>query len=81
MSSPNPGRRSLEAISRISPGDAHRLINDGDAVLVDTRVPRYIREAHAKGAISAPLDAIRDDPSATPLKDMGVDQSIILYCT
>lgn len=81
MSSPSPDRRSLEAISRISPGGAHRLINDGDAVLVDTRDPRYFREAHATGAISASLDAIEKDPSATPLKDVGADQSIILYCT
>lgn len=81
MTSPSPNRGNLEAIDRITPGDAHRLVVDGDAVLVDTRDSRYFGEAHAKGAISAPLDAISENPSATPLKDVDVDQAIILYCT
>jgi rhodanese-related sulfurtransferase len=81
MTSPSPKRGRLETIPRIPPGDAHRLVADGNAVLVDTRDSRYFREAHAEGAISAPLDAIREDPTATPLKDLRADQSIILYCT
>ena len=81
VTSTSPDRGRLEAISRISPRDAHRLVAENGAVLVDTRDSRYFRETHAEGAISAPLDAIREDPSVTALKDVRADQAIILYCT
>jgi rhodanese-related sulfurtransferase len=52
LNEPAVTRKTLETIDRIAPADAHRLVEDGEAVLVDTRHPRFYREAHAAGAIS-----------------------------
>ena len=60
-------------VSRLSAGDARALIEAGRAVLVDTRDRRLYDNAHAEGALSAPLADI--DATALP-----ADRILILYC-
>ena len=73
-------RKSLETIPRVAPADAHRLVEDGEAVLVDTRHPRFYRDAHAAGAISVPFEEIRRSPDQPALRSMPEGQTIVLYC-
>lgn len=81
MSANAPSRSDLESIARASPAEANRLVEEGKAVLVDTRDLRYYEEAHAQGAISVPLDDFRGGPPPASLKGVAADQTIILYCT
>lgn len=80
MNEPAVTRKTLETIRRTTPADAHRLVEDGEAVLVDTRHPRFYREAHAAGAISVPFEEIRRSPDHPALRSMPEGQTIILYC-
>ena len=80
MNEPVVTRKTLESIRRIAPADAHRLIEDGEAVLVDTRHPRFYQDAHAAGAISVPFEEIRRSPDHPALRSMPESQTIVLYC-
>ena len=80
MKKPAVTRKTLETIRRIAPADAHRLVEDGEAVLVDTRHPRFYRDAHASGAISVPFEEIRRSPDHPALRSMPEGQTIVLYC-
>jgi phage shock protein E len=73
-------RKSLEAIRRITPAEARRLVEDGEGVLVDTRDRQFYREAHAAGAISVPFGDIRRSPDQPSLRSVPEGQTIILYC-
>ena len=46
--------RSPDDVSRISPAKAKALVDDGQAVLVDTRSVSQYQALHAAGAISIP---------------------------
>jgi rhodanese-related sulfurtransferase len=80
LNEPAVTRKTLETIRRIAPADAHRLVEDGEAVLVDTRHPRFYRDAHAAGAISVPFEEIRRSPDHPALRSMPKGQTIVLYC-
>ena len=80
MSEPGAPRKTLETIQRISPADARRLMEDGDAVLVDTRDRQFYRDAHAAGAISVPFSEIRRSPDHPALRSVPEGQMIVLYC-
>jgi rhodanese-related sulfurtransferase len=77
---PAVSRKTLETIRRIAPADAHRLVEGGEAVLVDTRHPWFYRDAHAAGAISVPFEAIRRSPDDPALRSVPEGQTIVLYC-
>ena len=79
MSEPGT-RKILETIRRIAPADAHRLVQDGAAVLVDTRDAKFYRDTHAAGAISAPFGEIRRSPDHPALRSVPEGQTIVLYC-
>ncbi|MCE5258205.1 MAG: rhodanese-like domain-containing protein [Chloroflexi bacterium] len=64
------------AITRISVGDAKKMIDEGQAVLVDTRTADAYERQHAQGAISLP------EAQALDLMDtLPKDKTLILYCT
>jgi rhodanese-related sulfurtransferase len=80
MSEPGVTRKTLETIGRIAPADARRRMEDGSAVLVDTRDPRFYQEAHAAGAISVPFEEIRRSPDHPALRSVPRGRTIVLYC-
>lgn len=79
-SEPRVNRKALEAIRRIEPADARRLVEDGEAVLVDTRDRRFYGDTHAAGAISVPFSEIRRSPDHSALRSVPEDTTIVLYC-
>ena len=74
-------RRELSSIRRIGVAEAQALVEQGRAVLVDTRERRFFEEAHARNAISFPLADIERDPRRSDLRSIPQDRAIILYCT
>lgn len=56
---------------RVSATEAHRLLRDGDAVLVDVRETDEFRAGHAPGALHVPLSG------SLPLPD---GRDMILIC-
>lgn len=80
MSEPRITRKTLESIRRVAPADANRLVEDGDAVLVDTRDRQFYEEAHAAGAISVPFGEIRRSANHPALRSVPNGQTIVLYC-
>jgi rhodanese-related sulfurtransferase len=80
MSEPRITRKTLESIRRVAPADASRLVEDGDAVLVDTRDRQFYEEAHAAGAISVPFGEIRRSANHPALRSVPNGQTIVLYC-
>lgn len=80
MSEPRVTRKALETIRRISAGDARRLVEAGDAVLVDTRSRQFYQEAHAAGAISIPFEEIRRSAEHPALGSVPEGKMIVLYC-
>jgi hypothetical protein len=67
---------SPDAVSRISPAKAKSLVDDGEAVLVDTRSVGEYQALHAAGAISLP-----ESQTASRAGELPEDQDIIFYCT
>lgn len=80
MSEPRVNRKELGTIRRIEVADAHRLVETGDAVLVDTRAGQFYEEAHATGAISVPFGEIRRSADHPALRSVPQGQTIVLYC-
>jgi rhodanese-related sulfurtransferase len=79
MGEPGVTRKTLETIHRISPADALRLMEDGVAVLVDTRDRQFYRDAHVAGAISVPFEEIRRSQDHPALRSVPEGQTIVLY--
>jgi phage shock protein E len=77
---PAVSRKTLETIRRIAPADARRLVEDGEAVLVDTRDRQFYEEAHADGAVSVPFGEIRRSADHPALRSVPESQTIVLYC-
>jgi rhodanese-related sulfurtransferase len=80
MSDPRVTRKALGSIRRIAPTEARRLVEDGAAVLVDTRDGEFYEEAHAAGAISVPFREIRRSQDHPALRSVPEGQTIVLYC-
>ena len=75
-----PAPRDVPDVRRLSVAEAHRLVESGSAVLVDTRGPHHYDNTHATGGVSLPLSVIeaangRIGPDAVPS-----DRLLILYC-
>jgi len=75
QNSPSP-YASADEIPRISVEEAYKAVNEGQAVLVDTRPLSSYTSQHAAGAISLPYeDVVQNRVSLDP------DKWYILYCT
>lgn len=64
-------------VLRISVQEAKRALDAGQAVLVDVRSLRFYAAAHAKSAISLPLEKMENELDHLSLDH---DQWIITYC-
>lgn len=63
-----------DGIARITPAEAHDLVEKGEAVIVDVRGEDSYRIGHIKGALWMP------DISAH-VKELPRDKKIVLYCS
>ncbi|KUN88632.1 MBL fold metallo-hydrolase [Streptomyces griseoruber] len=52
--------------SRVTPAQAHRLLQAGSAVLVDVREEDEFAAGHAPGAVHLPLSVLADAPAGLP---------------
>ena len=59
----------------IAASDAHALVNEGKAVIVDVREPYEWRSGHAVPATHIPLGGL-----ATKIKHLPKDREILLIC-
>lgn len=69
--------RMLRGPKPVSPGEAVRLINSADAVVVDVRSASDFKKGHILHAVNVPLAGI-DSRANEISKDK--DRSIICYC-
>ena len=65
-----------DEIPRVSVEEAYQAIQNGEAILVDTRPLSGFNMQHAAGAISLPYEEIERD-----LGSLDPDRWYILYCT
>ena len=65
------------AIPRLKPYEVARAVKEGRAVVVDIRVAEDYEEEHVKGAISIPLEEIRERGP----KELPTDKLIVTYCS
>jgi hypothetical protein len=61
-------------VRRIDVAEAKRLVDGGEAVLVDTRDELAYRQAHVQGALWLPVDDM-----ATRASELPEDKLLILY--
>jgi hypothetical protein len=66
--------RSPDDVLRISPAKAKALVDDGTAVLYDTRPTDQYRSLHAAGAVSFP-----EDEAAARFDELPDDRDLIFY--
>ncbi|MDH3899525.1 MAG: rhodanese-like domain-containing protein [Gammaproteobacteria bacterium] len=67
-------RHRLGKVKQVMPGEATRLLNHEDAIMVDIRTDKDYRDGHIVNAVHAPADN-----AATKLQKYR-DQSLIIYC-
>lgn len=66
--------RTGNDVQRITPAEAKALLNDGAAILYDTRSARSYRTQHAAGAISLPEADV-----AARFSELPTDKALIFY--
>jgi len=66
----------ISGITDIAPGEATRMINHDNAVMIDMREDKDYREGHIVNAIHAPASSVSD----TGKLDNYRDQPVIVYC-
>jgi hypothetical protein len=71
-----PDIRSARDVKRITPADAKALLDNGTAVLYDTRTLNGYRSQHAAGAVSFPAGV-----ETARFGELPVDKALIFYCT
>jgi uncharacterized Zn ribbon protein len=64
------------AITRIKVSELVEALKEGRAVVVDIRVAEAYEEEHIKGAVSIPLEEIRERGP----KELPADKLIVTYC-
>jgi hypothetical protein len=64
------------AIPRIKVEELVKAVKEGRAVVVDIRVAEAYEEEHIKGAVSIPLEEIRERAP----KELPADKLIVTYC-
>jgi predicted sulfurtransferase len=67
---------SADQAPRMDAAEVKRLVEKGDAVLVDVRAKEAFDSGHAEGALHIPVDQV-----ASRLKDLPKDKLIAAYCT
>jgi len=72
----NEIRQRLSGINQIEPGDATRLLNHENAVIVDMREDKDYREGHIVNAVHAPSG------SSNPVEKLAQyrEKPVIVYC-
>lgn len=63
-------------VARVSPEQAHMSAMAGNALIVDVRGQEYYATAHARGAISLPLEQL-----PARLGELPRDKAVLFYCT
>ena len=63
-------------IPRVTAEEAYQAVQNGEAVLVDTRSEAQFQEQHAAGAINLPVDQVLDR-----IGELDPDTWYITYCT
>jgi rhodanese-related sulfurtransferase len=79
-SDPVPPLHAVPDVRRLSVPEAHRLVESGSGLLVDTRGPHHYDNAHAAGAVSLPVSMIEADEGPIGLASLPADRLLILYC-
>jgi rhodanese-related sulfurtransferase len=64
------------AVPRIDGVEAKRLVDKGEAVLVDVRSKDAFVGGHADGALNIPVSQLADR-----MKELSKDKTIVAYCT
>lgn len=64
------------SVARITPEEAHAMVQNGEALLVDVRDQAAFEAGHAAGALSLPESEV-----AGRMSELPPDQMIITYCT
>jgi hypothetical protein len=73
----NPGLiRSQNEVPRVTPQEAYQAVQNGEAVLLDTRGPSQFAALHATGAFNIPINEVE-----ARLRDLDPDVWYITYCT
>jgi rhodanese-related sulfurtransferase len=67
-------RHRLGKVKQVTPGEATRLLNHEDAIMVDMRTDKDYRDGHIVNAVHAPAD------NAAGKLQKYRDQSLIIYC-
>ena len=73
----NPGEiTNQDEIPRVTAEEAYQAVQNGEAVLVDTRTESEFQSDHASGAISLPVNQVE-----ARLGELDPDTWYITYCT
>ncbi|HKS28823.1 MAG TPA: rhodanese-like domain-containing protein [Pyrinomonadaceae bacterium] len=64
------------AIERVKPAEVANLVKEGRAVVVDIRDREAYEEEHIKGALSIPLEEVRERGP----RELPADKLIVAYC-
>ena len=73
----NPGEvNTQEAIPRLTASEAYLAVQNGEAVLLDTRSEIQFSTLHASGAINVPVTEVE-----VRLSELDPDTWYITYCT
>ncbi|MFV1973389.1 MAG: rhodanese-like domain-containing protein [Thiohalobacterales bacterium] len=67
-------RHRLSKVKQLAPGEATRLLNHENAIMVDMRTDKDFRDGHIVNAVHAPADN-----AASKLKKYS-DRPLIIYC-
>lgn len=67
-------RQRLSPIKHVAPGEATRLLNHENAIMVDMRTDKEYREGHIVNAVHAPVDG------AAATLEKYRDRPLIIYC-
>lgn len=71
-----PTEVGADGIARISPENAKKLFDRGDAVFVDTRAEFAYKAEHIKGAINISAETFQ-----TRFAEVPKDKHIVIYCS
>lgn len=72
-----PAQAAADAVPRIKPEEAKKLVDEGKAVLVDVRGPDAYKSNHIKGALEVQLTRIE----AGDYGNLPKNKRIIAYCS
>jgi predicted sulfurtransferase len=73
---PETGNIPYPSVERIPPEEAHAMVQNGEALIVDVRDRAAFEAGHVAGALSLPEAELSDRLSELPRQQM-----IITYCT